>query len=103
MSLKHLFADNMPPWTWLAVVLTVATSTVLCSEDLDVDDPSTVVLTNIVCFQNQKMCLVLCKILLQIFRHGDRTPVDPYPTDPYRNLTFWPEGYGQLTDVCINY
>lgn len=34
-----------------------------------------------------------------LFRHGDRTPIDPYPTDPYRNLSYWPEGYGQLTNV----
>lgn len=35
----------------------------------------------------------------QIFRHGDRTPVEPYPTDPYRDPKFWPTGFGQLTNV----
>ncbi|XP_049781921.1 prostatic acid phosphatase-like [Schistocerca cancellata] len=34
-----------------------------------------------------------------LFRHGDRTPIDPYPTDPFRNRSYWPEGYGQLTNV----
>nr|CAB59935.1 acid phosphatase-1 [Drosophila subobscura] len=34
-----------------------------------------------------------------IFRHGDRTPVDPYPTDPWNNRKFWPTGWGQLTNL----
>lgn len=33
-----------------------------------------------------------------IYRHGDRTPVDPYPTDPY-NSSYWPQGLGQLTNI----
>lgn len=37
----------------------------------------------------------------QIFRHGDRNPIDPYPNDPYRNLSYWPEGLGQLTNVSF--
>lgn len=34
-----------------------------------------------------------------IFRHGDRTPVDPYPTDPYRNQSYWPVKFGELTNI----
>ncbi|XP_055384049.1 prostatic acid phosphatase [Condylostylus longicornis] len=34
-----------------------------------------------------------------IFRHGDRTPVSPYPTDPWRDPKFWPTGFGQLTNI----
>ncbi|XP_046617069.1 prostatic acid phosphatase-like [Neodiprion virginianus] len=34
-----------------------------------------------------------------LFRHGDRTPVDPYPTDPWGNETLWPVPFGQLTNV----
>lgn len=34
-----------------------------------------------------------------VFRHGDRTPVDPYPKDPYKNSSFWPVGFGQLTNL----
>lgn len=32
-----------------------------------------------------------------IYRHGDRTPVDVYPTDPYKDRSNWPVGFGQLT------
>ncbi|XP_061706842.1 prostatic acid phosphatase-like isoform X2 [Cydia pomonella] len=34
-----------------------------------------------------------------IFRHGDRSPVDLYPTDPYRNESLWPVKFGQLTNT----
>jgi len=32
-----------------------------------------------------------------VFRHGDRTPIDPYPTDPHKSNTSWPVSLGQLT------
>lgn len=35
----------------------------------------------------------------QIFRHGDRTPVETYPNDPYKDPSLWPVGFGQLTNV----
>ncbi|KAK0089282.1 hypothetical protein PV326_004534 [Microctonus aethiopoides] len=31
-----------------------------------------------------------------IFRHGDRTPTETYPNDPYLNYT-WEDGWGSLT------
>jgi len=34
-----------------------------------------------------------------VFRHGDRTPIDPFPTDPYRDAGLWPVGFGQLTSL----
>lgn len=37
----------------------------------------------------------------QIFRHGDRNPIEPYPNDPYKNGSYWPEGFGQLTNVSL--
>lgn len=34
-----------------------------------------------------------------IYRHGDRTPVQPYPTDPWRDPTWWPVPFGELTNT----
>lgn len=36
---------------------------------------------------------------MQFFRHGQRTPADTYPKDPYVNFTFEPYDWGQLTNV----
>lgn len=35
----------------------------------------------------------------QIFRHGDRTIRRTYNTDPYKDKAYWPEDFGQLTNV----
>lgn len=43
--------------------------------------------------------LYLNFLCFQIHRHGDRTPIDFYPRDPYRNSSLWPDGFGQLTKV----
>lgn len=32
-----------------------------------------------------------------LYRHGDRTPSGPYPTDPYNSLSDWPVNWGDLT------
>ncbi|XP_046898498.1 lysosomal acid phosphatase [Hypomesus transpacificus] len=31
-----------------------------------------------------------------LYRHGDRSPVKAYPTDPYQDSS-WPQGFGQLS------
>ncbi|XP_046672861.1 prostatic acid phosphatase-like [Homalodisca vitripennis] len=34
-----------------------------------------------------------------LFRHGDRMPLEFYPTDPYQDASNWPNKIAQLTDV----
>ncbi|XP_075046202.1 testicular acid phosphatase homolog isoform X2 [Mixophyes fleayi] len=36
----------------------------------------------------------------RVYRHGDRSPIDIYPTDPYKE-TVWDNGLQQLTQVGI--
>jgi len=46
--------------------------------------------------------LVFCdklRFVHVVFRHGDRTPIHPYPTDPYKDRSEWPVGEGQLTSI----
>ena len=37
------------------------------------------------------------KLLQIVHRHGDRTPVEFAPNDPFSSDKYWPEGLGQLT------
>lgn len=34
-----------------------------------------------------------------IYRHGDRTPIEPYPNDPWKDPSYWTTGWGQLTNA----
>lgn len=39
--------------------------------------------------------------LLKLVRHGDCNPESIYPTDPWKGLRHWPEGFGQITKLGI--
>lgn len=42
------------------------------------------------------------RMVFIIHRHGDRTPIQLYPKDPYQDqIKFWPDGWAQLTLVCF--
>ncbi|KAG5884678.1 hypothetical protein JTB14_000375 [Gonioctena quinquepunctata] len=34
----------------------------------------------------------------ELYRHGDRAPKTSYPNDPYYNISYWPDGLGQLVN-----
>jgi len=38
------------------------------------------------------------RLLHVLYRHGDRTPIEPYPNDPYKDISYWPVSWGQLTN-----
>ncbi|XP_016850163.2 prostatic acid phosphatase [Anolis carolinensis] len=40
------------------------------------------------------------KFLVTVFRHGDRTPISTFPTNPVKE-DVWPQGYEQLTKIGI--
>lgn len=37
--------------------------------------------------------------IFQAVRHGNRSPKHTYETDPYNDISFWPDGFNQLTEV----
>lgn len=39
--------------------------------------------------------------LSKIIRHGDRNLIYTCPTDPWKDPKYWPEGFGQLTNVSF--
>ena len=45
------------------------------------------------------ICCPCNHIRAQVYRHGDRTPIVTWPTDPYASPSLWPQGFGQLTIV----
>lgn len=52
------------------------------------------------CTVGRKFNLGNISFALQLFRHGDRSPIRAYPTDPYQEKD-WPQGFGQLSQVLV--
>lgn len=50
-------------------------------------------------FATTSLCDETIEFAVVIYRHGDRTPVNPYPTDPWKNESLWPVNFGQLTNI----
>ncbi|XP_060103698.1 lysosomal acid phosphatase-like [Heteronotia binoei] len=40
------------------------------------------------------------KFVTTVYRHGDRSPISTFPTNPHKETT-WNQGYGQLTRIGI--
>nr|CAD7434697.1 unnamed protein product [Timema monikensis] len=39
------------------------------------------------------------RLVSVVFRHGDRSPTETYPTDPHKDDSLWPDGWGALNNV----
>ncbi|XP_043491248.1 prostatic acid phosphatase-like [Polistes fuscatus] len=65
---------------------------------------SLIVFTNlaILCFANNSVDLGTVIFANVLYRHGDRTPIELYPNDPYQNESLWPVPFGQLTNLGKN-
>uniref|UniRef100_A0A670ZG42 Acid phosphatase 2, lysosomal n=1 Tax=Pseudonaja textilis TaxID=8673 RepID=A0A670ZG42_PSETE len=50
--------------------------------------------------QNNGALLSLVKGGYVVYRHGDRSPLSTYPTDPHKAAA-WPHGFQQLSEVGI--
>uniref|UniRef100_A0A8C5G2L0 Lysosomal acid phosphatase n=1 Tax=Gouania willdenowi TaxID=441366 RepID=A0A8C5G2L0_GOUWI len=51
----------------------------------------------LMCFPSQmRISTHVFSSCVQLFRHGDRSPVQAYPTDSYQESS-WPQGFGQLS------
>lgn len=55
------------------------------------------ILLAFVAFGQDESSHATLRLVSVIFRHGDRTPTETYATDPYRDGSAWPEGWGALT------
>merc|ERR1719369_1937675 len=80
-----------------SIVLTAILAPLFNTEDTPTNSSKIPVLSS--SSQDQDLSgLVLVHL---VYRHGDRTPINPYPTDPYRNRSNWPVDFGQLTSKGV--
>lgn len=40
---------------------------------------------------------------MKLCRHADRNIEQTYPNDPFKLMKYWPGGYGELTNVRIEF
>lgn len=53
--------------------------------------------THIIDYRREQVNISTLRLVQVLFRHGDRTPIDPFPTDAYKD--YWTIGYGELTNI----
>ena len=56
-----------------------------------------ILIVNLILLSSLVNCENTLKSLFVVHRHGDRTPVNSYQNDPYKDDLFWPDGWGMLT------
>lgn len=79
---------------WLTLILSIQIIATVTSLSLHADTNSAGSSANTDYDDGGK--LVFATIL---YRHGDRTPIEPYPTDPYKSPSYWNHTrWGQLTN-----
>lgn len=93
-------------WLILASVATALNQHTTTTQELNNIEDGKLLFANVVSLRFELELRAAFHLLISIkyslkklYRHGDRTPIDPYPNDPWKNNSLWPTGWGQLTTV----